>query len=187
MSRVRNPAELLRYIAYATRRKTPVARLLNQERRCDLKSSLSSVTELRDKKRLVSYSDSTIGFLGPDLAAPKMHCSTTVIRRQEARQEARGPGVYGVHITDAEDVVGMRTRPELISITGQVHITVRMYVSICALELRIDASLGGCILRELPTIRRGLASPDSTETSRNLMIRCALISGIAGHCETGEI
>lgn len=62
-----------------------------------------------------------------------------------------------------------------------------MYVSICALELRIDASLGGCILRELPTIRRGLASPDSTETSRNLMIRCALISGIAGHCETGEI
>jgi len=84
MFRVQNPAELLRYIAHATRRKTPVARLLNQERRCDLKSS---VTELRDKKRLASYSDPTIVFLGLDLAAPKMHCSTTIIRRQEARRK----------------------------------------------------------------------------------------------------
>lgn len=32
--------------------------------------------------------------------------------------EAEEPGVYGVHITDAEDVVGMRARSELISITG---------------------------------------------------------------------
>lgn len=90
-------------------------------------------------------------------------------------------------ITDAEDVAGMRAHTELISITGWVHITARMYVSICALELRIDASLGECILRGLPAIRRrGLASPDSpTEASRNLMIRCALISRIVGHCDAG--
>lgn len=43
MFRVRDPAELLRYIApRVVGRKTPVARLLNQERQCDLKSSLSS-------------------------------------------------------------------------------------------------------------------------------------------------
>lgn len=96
MSPVRKPAELLRYIARTPRRgKQPVARLLNQERRCDLKSSLSSVTKLRDKKRLASHSDSTIGFLGPDLAAPKMHCSTTITRRQETRREPGDQGFTG--------------------------------------------------------------------------------------------
>lgn len=98
--------------AHATRRKTEsVTRFLNQERRCDLKSSLSSVTEPHDKKRLASHSDSTIGFLGSDLAAPKMHCSTTIIWRQEACRKPGDQGkVYGVHITDAEDVAGTRAR-----------------------------------------------------------------------------
>lgn len=35
---------------------------------------------------------------------------------------------------------------------------VRMYVSVCALKLRMDAPLDECILRGLPTIQRGLVS-----------------------------
>lgn len=54
---------------------------------------------------------------------------------QEAAREGKGVAggmrVVGQDITDAEDVAGMRAHTELISITGWVHITARIYVSIC--------------------------------------------------------
>lgn len=81
MSRVRDPAANF-YVTSRPRlavRKTPVAAgLLNQGRQCDLKSSLSSGPRQRrrlgDGKKRASHSDPAIGFLGSDLAAPKMHC-----------------------------------------------------------------------------------------------------------------
>lgn len=41
-------------------------------------------------------------------------------------------GGAGQDITDAEDVAGMRAHTELISITGWVHITARMYAYLYA-------------------------------------------------------
>lgn len=89
-----------------------------KSRDLDLKSSVSSVTEQRDKKHLASHSDSTIGFLGPDLAAPKMHCSTTIIRRQEARRKPGDQGLWGAYYRCRGCRRDARAHFELISITG---------------------------------------------------------------------
>jgi len=91
MFRVRNLAELLRYIAHATRRKTPVARLLNQERRCDLKSSGHRAARQETSRVLFRFHDSILGsgFSGSEDALFDHHNTAT-----RSASEARQLGVY---------------------------------------------------------------------------------------------
>jgi len=158
-------------------RKT-VVYFLNQKRRRDSAISLSSVIELRDKKHLASYSDSTIGSLGPDLAAPKMHCSTTIIWWQEARRKPRDQRFTGC-ILPMQRMSSGRARESRAHFHNGLGTYYRTYVRIY-MHARVT---NRCITRRMHLVRVTFDAvwPHPTEASRNLMIRRALISRIADY------
>lgn len=118
MSRVRNPAELLRYF-----------RVRHEEENTSIPALKSGATVRSEilvilGHRAARQETSRVLFrfhdriLGPGFSSTEDALFDHRNTATRSASEARGPGVYGVHITDAEDVVGTRTRPELISITG---------------------------------------------------------------------
>lgn len=89
LSRVRNFVQLLRYIAYAN----VSSRALKSE--ASLKLSLSPVTEPRDKKRLASYSDFTIGFSGSGFSGTEDALFNRRNTATRSASKARRPGFMG--------------------------------------------------------------------------------------------